>query len=219
MKFIFYKERIKLNRILLAVMIINIAVLIYTFFRVRVGIMLNEPSGIWLDIVLRNGIFYSKVEIVLYVSALLIGVMQFYPEFERKRFRLACHLPVSEYKMIFYTSFFGVMVLTLLWIIDMAGVVFLTSQFFPADIYTAIPLVMFYWFINSLIIYTFASSLTLEASWNVKLRLALMMSGCIGAFKMEVYNSSPLYAVMAFLFAVLYFFSIYFPALRFRKGL
>ena len=60
MKHIFYKERIKLNRILLAVIIINISVLIYTFFRVRIGIMLNEPSGIWLDIILRNGIFFSS---------------------------------------------------------------------------------------------------------------------------------------------------------------
>ncbi len=219
MKNIFYKERIKLNRILLAVIIINAAVLIYTFFRVRVGIMLNEPSGIWLDIILRNGIFYSKVETALYVSALLLGVMQFYPEFERKRFRLSCHLPLSEYKMIFYTSLFGIIVLTLLWLIDMAGVVLLASQFFPIDIYRAIPLVMFYWYINTLIIYTFASSLTLEASWNVKLRLALMMTGCIWAFKMEVYNSSLSYAVTAFLFAVFYCFSIYFPALRFRKGL
>lgn len=219
MKHIFYKERIKLNRILLAVIIINISVLIYTFFRVRIGIMLNEPSGIWLDIILRNGIFYSKIEIFLYVSALLLGVMQFYPEFERKRFRLACHLPLSEYKMIFYTSFFGIIVLTLLWFIDMAGVVLLAAQFFPVDIYKEIPLVMFYWFINSLMIYTIASSLTLEASWNVKLRLALMMAGSIWAFKIEVYNSSPLYAVFAFLFAVFYCFAIYFPAFRFRKGL
>ena len=145
--------------------------------------------------------------------------MQFYPEFERKRFRLACHLPINEYKMIFYTSFFGFCILTCIWIFNTLGVVLITAQFFPVDLYKEIPLIIFYLFINSLIIYSFASSITLEASWNVKLRLALMMAGSIGAFKMAVYNSNPLYAFTAFVFAVIYFFAIYFPALRFRKGL
>ena len=219
MKYIFYKEKIKLNRILLTVLIINISILIYTFFRVRLGIMMNEPSAIWLDIVLKHGIFYGNVEIALYISAVLIGVMQFYPEFEKKRFRLACHLPISEYKMIFFTFLFSIIVLTVLWVIDTLGVVFLVSRFFPPDLYKEIPLLMFYWYIKAIIIYGFVSSLTLEVSWNVKLRLAVLMAGFLWLFKMEVYNSSILYAFVIFIIALIYLFAIYYPALMFRKGL
>ncbi len=219
MKYIFYKEAIKLNRILLAVFIINMAVLVYTYFRTRLGILNHEPSSIWLDIILRHGIFYGKVETALYASAILIGVMQFYPEFERKRFRLACHLPLSEYKMIFFTSLFGIMVITFLWVMDTLGVVFLVSRFFPSDLYKEIPLLMFYWFMKSLIIYGFVSSLTLEASWNVKLRLAVLMAGFIWLFNIEVYNTSIFYALLVFLLVIIYQFAVYYPALRFRKGL
>ena len=45
------------------------------------------------------------------------------------------------------------------------------------------------------------------------------MAGSLGAFKMTVYNSNILYAFTALIFAIIYFFAIYFPALRFRKGL
>ena len=219
MKNIFYKESIKLNRLLISLLIIHIAAVIYVFFRVRVGFVMQEPAFLWLDIMLINGIFYSQLELLIYGSALVIGVMQYYPEFERKRFRLTCHLPVNENKTILTMSTFGVLVVFLLWVIDLIGVFIISNTFFPNEITLAIPLIMFYWLLKAVAIYTFASVVTLEPSWNVKFRLALMLAGFLWIFNMKVYNSNPNYAILALVFTILYTITIYYPALRFRKGL
>ena len=104
---IFKKEYIKLKFLLLAILICNVASIIYDFLAMKSMFTLNSSVVIWLDYIEKNSLYFSNLPSVMALTGLLIGFMQFLPEVEKKRFRISCHLPVNESVMMFSMVFFG----------------------------------------------------------------------------------------------------------------
>lgn len=218
MKSIFYKEGIKLRRALAAAFAVNAAVLLYSYFRVRVGFIMREPAFLWLDIIEKNAFFFDRISVPLTASAFILGFLQFYPESSGRRFRISCHLPQNESLTLLYMLLFGLSSVCFLWLFDMAGVMLSASFFFPQDLWGRIPSVMAYSLFFSVFLYSAAASVALEPSWGGRVRLALLLCGGAAFFGVSVYRPSPWGALIAFAPALLSFASVFYPASGYRAG-
>lgn len=218
MKYIFYKEFIKLKLPIIVVFTVNIAVNIYSFFRIRVGFVMQEPTMIWFDIIQKNAFFYDRISMPLIISAFSIGILQFYVEKDKKRFRISCHLPINEVAMITYMQLFGLFVVTLLWIVDFIGVFIISYAFFPDDLVNSIINVFIYKLFLAIVVYMIAATVALEYSWIKKIQILLLTGGVVYFYPVAVYIPSIINTLLCLLITIVALFSIYYPALGYRAG-
>jgi hypothetical protein len=141
-KQIWIKELIKLHKTFLVLLLIHIAVAAYMWLRLKGGFAMMNPVNIWSDIIEKHAFFFGRFEYLIALSGIVLGIMQFYPEVEKKRFRISCHLPVNEYLMTASMIGFGIAAMTALWIFDIIAVYFSSKVFFPYEIYSETPVVM-----------------------------------------------------------------------------
>ncbi len=217
-KSIWLKEYIKLKKILVILLLIHIAVSVYYFITLRGGFEMITPVQIWSDIIAKNSIFFYRYEAVFYGTAITLGVFQFLPEVIKRSFRISCHLPMNEYIMVASTISFSIIFLTLLFVIDTVLICIVSSLFFPYDIYSLIPKVMLYWYLEAILIYMIASILTLEPLWKNKIRIAILIVGIVTLVDVSVYKTDIYYVLIVVGIVLISIPIIYYPAIRFRKG-
>ena len=218
MKYIFYKEAIKLRTPLIAAFVVNIAVAVYLYFRVRVGFVMQEPTMIWFDIIEKNAFFFDRVSMPIAVSAFVLGILQFYPEADRRRFRISCHLPVNENVTLSYMLLFGLLSIVCLWLTGTIGAMVVSCAFFPYDLQIHVPTVMAYKLMLAVTLYMIASCAALEHSWKDKLIVVLLMGGAVWFFNVLLYRPSVCYTLFAALISVISMVTLYYPALGYRAG-
>jgi hypothetical protein len=165
-----------------------------------------------------NTFFFSAFEKPLYVTGFALAVLQFYPEVEGRRFRISCHLPANEYLTLLSMLAFAAAAITSFWLLDTVCAVFASAAYFPYEISSEVPFVMFYWYINAILFYSVGSVLTLEPSWKHKIRLFVMLAAFYKLITLSVYNSPKVYTVYLLLTAALFLSTVFYPAERFRKG-
>jgi hypothetical protein len=192
---IWLKEYLKLNRALWALLIFHIAAAVYFYLRIRSAFVAGSPISLWTNIITMNSFFFSIFEKPLYITGFAIAVLQFYPEVEKRRFRISCHLPANEYITLAKMIAFAVSSISLFWLIDALSVLLISARYFPYEIFSETPLVMFYWYINALLFYAVASVLTLEPSWKHKGRLFIMLAAFYKLVSISIYNSPKAYIV------------------------
>lgn len=217
-KNILRKEFLKLDKLLLALLVVHVAVAIYYIVDIRGDFLRVDAIAQWTIVITRQVIFFDFFEKPLLAAALAIGILQFFPEIEKKRFRISCHLPMNEYKMTGTTIFFGLSMVTILWLFDLVVAYCAGSIYYPREISSEIPVIMFYWYIQAVIIYIFAAIITLEPLWKVKIRLGILLYAYHELIYVNIYNSTPRLLVVITLLALAFIPIIYYPAMRFRKG-
>ncbi len=218
MKHIFYKEFIKLKLAIIVVFSVNIAVNLYSYFRIRVGFIMQEPAVIWFDIISKNAFYFDRISMPFILSAFILGVLQFYIEADKKRFRLSCHLPLNEVVMTFYMQFFGLTIIFLLWLVDLLSIYIISYVFFPYDLVKEIINVFVYKLFIAFISYMIASSISLEYSLVNKLRILFLSVGILSFFTVNVYKPSLIHSFMGLLTTLVVLLMIYFPAINYRAG-
>ncbi len=217
-KSIWLKEYIKLKKILIILLLIHMVVALYYFITLRGGFEMVTPVQIWLDIVAKNSIYFYRYEVVFYGTAIALGVFQFLPEVIKRCFRISCHLPMNEYLMTASMISFSILFLTLLLVIDTVLISVVSSLFFPYDIYSLIPKVMLYWYLESVLVYMIASILTLEPLWKNKIKIAVLIVGIVTLIDVTVYKTDIYYLFIIMAIVIISIPIIYYPAIRFRKG-
>jgi hypothetical protein len=215
---IWRKEYLKMNKALWVLLLVHIGIALYHFLRIRNAFIVMEPVLLWSDIIEKSAIFFSRFEKPLYLSAVVLALLQFYPEMDRRRFRISCHLPLNEKVMLGSMLSFSLGVLTFYWLIDLAAAYMTGYRYFPYDLYSEQPLVMFYWYIKALIFYAVTAILALTESWADRIKRGIMLAGFYNLIHISVYNSPLFYLVPVIFLALLFIFAVYYPALRFREG-
>jgi hypothetical protein len=218
LKNIFFKEYLKLNKVLFALLILHAALGVYHWLRLRSSFTVGSPVSIWTNIINMNGIYFSIFEKPLYVTALALAVFQFYSEADKRRFRISCHLPANEYLITAAMFAFAVSALTAFGLLDLVFAMAVSVRYFPYEIYSQIPLILFYWYVNAVLFYAVASVLTLEPSWKHKIRLFIMLGAFYKLISLSVYNSPKIYIICLLILAALFLSLIFYPAERFRQG-
>lgn len=198
--------------------IMHLAAVAYHWLRVRGAFTMREPIAMWLDIIEKSAVFFSRLEVPILLSAVIIGIAQFYPEVSRRRFRLSCHLPVDEQFMTGAMALFGIASVTALWLFDLAASYAVGAHYFPAPLASQIPVVMFYWYLNAVVLYVIASSLTLEPSWGGKIRMGIMLGAYVRLIYVGSYNPPAASTIAAVILTLIILPVIFWPARRFRQG-
>jgi hypothetical protein len=216
---IWRKEFLKLNKPLAALLIFHAGIAFYYWLSVRSSFIAGNPINIWLNVIGMNTFFFSIFEKPLYLTGAALGILQFYPEAEKHRFRLSCHLPANEYLITVTIILFAACSLTFFWLFDSLCAALVSVRYFPTEISAEAPLIIFYWYINALLFYAAASVLTLEPSWKHKIRLFIMLAAFYKLIDISIYNSSRLYIIYLIIIAALFTLCVLYPAERFRKGI
>ena len=93
-KAIVYKEWIKTRRYLFAALLLTAGFAGYGLLRLYRAVELMGAGHIWEVMVTRNAVFIDPIKFVPLLAGLLLAVVQFVPEMERKCLKLTLHLPV-----------------------------------------------------------------------------------------------------------------------------
>ncbi|MDR2104260.1 MAG: hypothetical protein LBP51_00730 [Deferribacteraceae bacterium] len=215
---IWLKEFLKLNKILAALLLFHIAIAFYFYLRIRGLFITASPMGVWLNIISMNTFYFSIFEKPLYITGCALAILQFYPEVEKRRFRISCHLPANEYITLAKMIFFAIAAISVFGLIDALSVLLVSAGYFPYEIFSETPIIIFYWYINALLFYAVAAVLTLEPSWKAKVRLFLILAAFYKLVDVSIYNSPKVYIIYLIIIAALFVSTIFYPAERFRRG-
>jgi hypothetical protein len=165
-----------------------------------------------------GGIFFSRFEKPLYLSAAALGILQFYPETDKRRFRISCHLPIKEEVMLASMLAFCIAAISVYWLIGLIAAILTGVVYFPRQLYAEQPFIMFFWYIKALIFYAAVAVIMLEISWKDRLKRGIMLAGFYCLISAPSYNASEFYLIPLILTALIFIPAVYYPALRFRKG-
>ena len=92
-KAIFFKEWLKTRWCLLAAFVLCSGFSIYIASRVMKAIELQGAGHIWEVTVSRDALFAEPITFVPLLIGLALGLFQYFPEMQRKCFKLTLHLP------------------------------------------------------------------------------------------------------------------------------
>ncbi len=218
MKNILLKERIKLKSTLIVLSIIHICAVVYFVLSTRSWFIAESATTVWSTIITKNVIYFDDFKNLLLATGLGLGIMQFYSETASKRFRISCHLPVTEFKMTSSLLFFGFISITIFWLLDALAVYIVSRIYFPSEIYSQTFILMFYWYMGALTVYAYASILTLEPSWVYKGIFGVILAKAILLIEFRMFYPENIYMLIVAFIAVVYMLIFYYPALRFRMG-
>ena len=106
---------------------------LYLVLRVRQLYAIYDAEAIWHAWLTKGLLFLSPYQYVPLAIGVLIGVLQFLPEIQRARIRLALHLPLDEDRLVLHHLGLGLGAITLLWV--PAAVLFtgMATIYFPAE--------------------------------------------------------------------------------------
>lgn len=117
---IVYKEWIKTRRYLFAALLLTAGFAGYGLLRLYRAVELMGAGHIWEVMVTRNAVFIDPIKFVPLLAGLLLAVVQFVPEMQRKCLKLTLHLPVPALATLGAMLVFGLAALSVLFGIGVA---------------------------------------------------------------------------------------------------
>ncbi|MFV0480898.1 MAG: hypothetical protein ACK5LP_02830 [Campylobacteraceae bacterium] len=163
LKAIYFKEWIKLKRLVIVPFLVLIAFIIDAYMKYKGVISIHGSSALWLDLIYKQSIHFAKLEWALIGGGVWFACLQFIPECSNKRLRLLFHLPVS-YKFSMYSMLsLGVMLNLLLLLIASFGlfIVFNTLHF-PYELYIPMIKTIFPWSLAGIVAYFVTATVIAE---------------------------------------------------------
>ena len=163
---IFYKEWIKTRWYLLLATLFMIGISGYCMLRVNRAIALQGADHLWIVMVQKDAIFLDLLQFVPLLIGILLAVVQFFPEMQRKCLKLTLHLPYSQKKMIMSMLAFGVLTLTACLAAGLVVMGVYLPQHFTGQLVRHILLSAAPWFLAGMAGYLLFSWICLEPAWK-----------------------------------------------------
>lgn len=110
-KAIFYKEWIKTRWYFLFTMAVTLGFVGYCMLNMNRIIGLKGASHIWEVMLSRDAVFIDLLQFIPLLAGVLLAIVQFVPEMQRKCLKLTLHLPFPELRMIGVMQLFGMLLL------------------------------------------------------------------------------------------------------------
>lgn len=216
---IIFKEWLKTRWAFLAVGVINLAVLINIFLKLSSAFRFMPANQIFDSVIFKQYIYYSDLQYVPLLCALIIAFSQFLPEMSQNRLKLSLHLPVKENIILLQMVSFGLISLLLTYFVVSALLCTISAIYFPAEIILSILSTVAPWLMSGITAYFIVASVSVEPAWNRRMITAVMGTGLIYFFFLGegygAYSKVLVYfALLSFLASVIIFVSGY----RFKRG-
>ena len=134
--------------------------------RVNRAIALQGADHLWIVMVQKDAIFIDLLQFVPLLIGILLAVVQFFPEMQRKCLKLTLHLPYSQKKMIMSMLAFGVLTLTACLAAGLVVMGVYLPQHFTGQLVRHILLSAAPWFLAGMAGYLLFSWICLEPAWK-----------------------------------------------------
>lgn len=219
---LFYKEWLKTRWAFLGTLLLGIAAILYIFTAVGNKITLLGAKTVLLRILYDEPpvIYYASFRYIPLLTALAVGISQYVPEITQKRIRLTLHLPVKNNTLIAGMAGFGIILLTIGYLLYTGLFLYCNTRLFPEEITKPVMISLTPWLLGGYIAYNFIAMIAMEPgkwrkvvysviAWYI-LRLFLVGDSPHGAFGASV----PVMALMVVLSSGL----VLYASQRFYKG-
>lgn len=167
-KAIVYKEWIKTRRYLFAALLLTAGFAGYGLLRLYRAVELMGAGHIWEVMVTRNAVFIDPIRFVPLLAGLLLAVVQFVPEMQRKCLKLTLHLPVPALATLGVMLVFGLAALSVLFgigvaVVGLGPLPVIARELAGNILCTALP-----WFLAGMAAYLLGAWVILEPTWRLR---------------------------------------------------
>ena len=167
-KAIVYKEWIKTRRYLFAALLLTAGFAGYGLLRLYRAVELMGAGHIWEVMVTRNAVFIDPIKFVPLLAGLLLAVVPFVPEMQRKCLKLTLHLPVPALATLGAMLVFGLAALSVLFgigvaIVGLGPLPVIARELAGNILCTALP-----WFLAGMAAYLLGAWVILEPTWRLR---------------------------------------------------
>ena len=216
---IFYKERIKTKWFSLLALLISVGFAGYSMLRISRACSLQGVEHIWIVMLQRDVIFVDILKFVPLFIGLVLALVQFEPEMQRKSFKLTLHLPIRASRAVGAMLISGVATLFVVFlpaILLMWGYLqsVMATELWQHIIFTTIP-----WYMAGIAAYLLTSWIALEPTWKRRIADTIVALLFMRLYFLtptpEAYNGFlPVLGLLTALFSLLTMLSL----TRFRDG-
>ena len=168
LKAILYKEWIKSRWYLAVAFAVTCAFAGYAMLRLYRALGMMGAGHIWEVMVTRNAVFIDPIRFVPLLAGLLLAVVQFVPEMQRKCLKLTLHLPVPALATLGAMLVFGLAALSVLFgigvaIVGLGPLPVIARELAGNILCTALP-----WFLAGMAAYLLGAWVILEPTWRLR---------------------------------------------------
>lgn len=181
---LFFKEWIKTHRLIFLLGIVFAGVTAYIFLNISKLIQAGVIP-LWGAIIENDYTLVSLIKYLPGVTGMLLAIVQFAPEMQHKRLKLTLHLPLNETKIICSMLGYGMVILSILFVVT--GIILLggISVWFSSEIVTANFLKLLPWFLAGYTTYLLGAWISFEPVWLQRVLNALPAACLVSFFYME----------------------------------
>ncbi|MDP2302780.1 MAG: hypothetical protein Q8N03_10210 [Ignavibacteria bacterium] len=165
-KSLIYKEWLKVRWTLIALGMLNLLVVVSTCVSIANAFGLIDASKLYGDIVALQNLFYYDLLYIPFLTGLLLGIVQFYPEINSSRIKLTLHLPMKESKALMTMQLFGIGSMFLIFAVDVIILLWFSSKYFPSEIINGMFISILPWLLAGFVIYIFITIIFVDTSWS-----------------------------------------------------
>lgn len=183
---IFYKEWIKTRWYFLLAVLATLGFTGYSMLRINRVVEMKGAAHVWEVMLQRDVIFIDMLQYIPLIAGILMAIVQFVPEMQRKCLKLTLHLPCPELRMIGAMLLYGVLLLGALFAVSL-GVLFVAFRAVLApELVRHILLTAAPWYAAGIAAYLLAAWICLEPTWRRRL-----LYGAVAACVLRLFFLAP----------------------------
>lgn len=215
---LFFKEWIKTHRLIWLLTIVFAGVTGYIFLNISKLIQAGVIP-LWGAIIENDLTLVSLIKFFPGAAGLLFAIVQFAPEMQSKRLKLTLHLPLNESKNLCAMLGYGVVILSLLFIITSLVLLGGISASFSSEIVMANFLKMLPWFLGGYATYLLGAWISFEPVWMQRVLNAMPAVALVSLFYMDASSGAyvPFLPFLIVIVVVAFTFS-FVSVTRFKNG-
>lgn len=214
------KEWLKVKWIFIGLAAIHAVVLLLVYYDLANLFKAYKATDVILQLLTFEIIYYINVKYAILLSAVLIGVFQFFPELNQSRLKLTLHLPVREAVLVFQMAATGGLLLAALSVFDAAALSAITAAYLPREFFESLIVTTLPWFLGGVTAYFWVVIVFIEPNWLKRIFLLVIGTGIVSLyFAGEGYGR---YAPSLLSFAALTVWSgsiIFLSAYNYKRGI
>lgn len=215
---IFFKEWVKTHKLIFLLGIVFLSIIAYIFLNIS-KLIQTGVIPLWGTIIENDVSLTSLIKYFPGASGALLAIVQFVPEMQNKRLKLTLHLPLRETNTLCHMLCFGVLILTVLFMITLLILLSGISIWFCTEIVMANFIKMIPWFLGGYVTYLLGAWISFEPVWLQRV-LNILPSACIVSFFYMGAISGAYIPFLPYLMVIILatFAFPFFSAARFKNG-
>ena len=218
-KALFYKEWLKTRWAFLIISVVFIIDIIKIALNISYGIRFMDANSYWYSITILGSILYHDLNYLPVLAGIVIGAFQFTPEISADRLKLTLHLPMNENGILLSMVSNGLLALIITFSLTYLLLISVVLYFFPLQILQSVIITTLPWFLAGFAGYLATCMIFLEPTWLKRVLLILFSAGYLDMLLSNTIYNQYAHSIWIFILITLLFITaIFYPALRFRKG-